>query len=276
MGQLLDIDTWRESLGKAISELGSDVAQLLPNLVGALLILAVGWLLARASEAAASRILRAVGLDRASTRLGLADLLERAGILMTASQLSSRLIYWLMLLMFLWSSVETLGLSAVTTTLDAVLAFVPRLLGAVVIAVAGLLLGRLVATLVSSAAAASGMSNPPRLGFLAQSAVVGLVLVLAAEQVGIETSVLVIPLSVLLGCAGLAAGMTFALGARPVVTHIMAGHYLKKSLPRETSIEIEGRRGSIERVGTVDTLLRTDETLWTVPNAHLLEIVVVR
>ena len=276
MDPLFDLSTWREILQRAFSELASNVATFLPNLVGALSILLVGWLLARALEVVACRALRAIGLDGAAVRLRLAELLERAEISLSASQLVAKLVFWLVMLTFLLSSVETLGLSSVTGTIDRLIAFIPNLLGAGTIAIGGLLLGRLVAALVSSGAAAAGMLSAPRLGFLAQFFVVSLVLMLAAEQLGIATSVLMWPLTVALAAAGFSVGLAFALGARPVITHIMAGHFLKQSLPRNASIEFEGQRGLVERVGPVDTLLRSDERTWSVPNGQLLDRVVVR
>jgi small-conductance mechanosensitive channel len=180
------------------------------------------------------------------------------------------------MLTFLLSAVETLGLSAVTATIDRLVTFIPNMIGAAMIGIGGLFLGRFVSTLVSSAAAAAGFLSAPRLGFLAHLAVVGLMLILGFEQLGISASVLVVPVTVGVAAAGFAIGLAFALGARPVITHIMAGHFLKQSLPRDTPIEIGGHRGLVERVGAVDTLLRSDDRVWTVPNGQILDLIVVR
>ena len=276
MDQLFDLTAWREILVRSFSELGANVAGFLPNLVGALLILLVGWGLSRTLEVVAGRVLRTVGLDGVATRLRIADVLERSDIRLTFSQLVAKLLFWLLMLTFLLSSVETLGFSTLTATIDRLIAFIPNVIGAALIGVGGLLLGRFVSTVVSSGAAAAGSVSALRLGFLAQIVVAGLVFVVAAEQLGIATKVLVLPFTVALGAAGFAVGLAFALGARPVITHIMAGHFLKQSLPRHEAIEIDGRRGLVERVGAVDTLLRSDDRVWTVPNAQLLEHVVVR
>ena len=276
MEALFDLSAWREVLVRAFSELAVNVAGFVPNLVGAALILLLGWLLSHGVERVAARALRGIGLDAAAARLRIAEALARADIGLSLSQILAKLLFWLVMLTFLLSSVETLGMTAVTNTIDRLIAFIPNVIGAALIGIGGLLLGRFAATLVSSAAAAAGFVSAPRIGFLAQLAVVGLVLVLAVEQLGIATEVLVLPLSVALAAAGFAIGLAFALGAQPVITHILAGHFLKQSLPRETSIEIDGRRGLVERVGAVDTLLRSDERVWTVPNAQLLEQIVVR
>jgi hypothetical protein len=71
-------------------------------------------------------------------------------------------------------------------------------------------------------------------------------------------------------------GVAFALGARPVIAHILAGHFLRQSLPAGGSIEVGGQQGTVERVGAVDTLVRGGEHTWSIPNARLIEEIVIR
>jgi small-conductance mechanosensitive channel len=78
------------------------------------------------------------------------------------------------------------------------------------------------------------------------------------------------------GAVTVTVGVAFALGARPVITHIMAGHFLRQSLPTGGSVEVGGQRGVVERVGAVDTLVRDEEHTWSIPNGRLIEEIVVR
>ena len=103
-----------------------------------------------------------------------------------------------------------------------------------------------------------------------------MIVVIAFEQIGIGTDVMLYPLLVILAAGGIAIGLAFALGSRQVINHIMAGHFLKQSLPRDVLLEIDGHKGRLERVGAVDTLIQGAETSWSIPNAQLLDKVVVR
>jgi hypothetical protein len=276
MDQLPDMSTWRDVFLQAATELGTKIAAFLPSLIGALVILLAGWLLARSVQLASEWALRTFGLDRVASRLRLLEFLERAGIRMAPSQIVATLLFWLLMLTFLLSSIETLGLTTVSATIDRLVAYVPNLIGAALIVLLGVLLARFLGSVVSSAAAAAGFSSAPRLGFLVQVLAGGLVLVVAVEQLGVATEILVAPLTVVLATAGLSAGLAFALGAYPIVTHILAGHFLKESLPRDTFVEVEGERGIVERIGATETLLRNGDKVWSVPNAKLLNLVVVR
>lgn len=276
MDPLSDISTWQDAFLQAASEMGTRLVAYLPNLVGALLILVIGWLVARSIELAASRGLRKLGLDRVAARLRIAEVIDRAGLGISVSQGVARLLFWLLMLTVLLACVDTLGLDAVTVTVDRLIAYIPSLVAATLIVVFGLLLARLLGGVVSSGAAAAGFPNAARLGFLVQLLAAGLVVVVAIEQLGVGTAVLVGPLTAVLAALGLSAGLAFALGAYPIVTHILAGHFLKQSLPRDTFVEIDGERGVVERIGAIDTVLRNGDRTWSVPNAKLINQTVIR
>lgn len=276
MTEIFDVEAWREVVVRALGEMSATLATFLPSLVGAAVILAVGWAVSKALEIAAVRALHGFGLDRVAVRLRVAETLDRAGVGMAPSAIVARLLFWLLMLTFVLSAVETLGLSAVTETIDRLIAYIPSVIGAGLIAVFGLLLARFLASLVSSGAAAAGLPGAPRLGVLTHAVVATLVFVAAVEQLGVRTEILVGPFTALVAAVVLTAGLAFALGARPIVTHVLAGHFLRQSLPPGASVEVEGERGVIERVGATDTVVRGEERTWSLPNARLLEQVVIR
>lgn len=94
------------------------------------------------------------------------------------------------------------------------------------------------------------------------------------RSIVLKTDILILPFTALLAGGAFAVGLAFALGARPIVTHVFAGHFLKQSLPRDRFVEIDGERGVVERIGPTDTLFKNGERRWSVPNAQLLERVV--
>lgn len=276
MNEIFDIEAWQQALIETSTALGAKLIATVPKVVAAAVILSAGWLVARSVQAIARRVLAALGLDRPADRLRLAGTLERAGVDGAPSALAGRLLFWVLMLAFLLSAVETLGLEAVTRTVDRVVAFVPGVIAGSLILALGLVLARFVRNVVSSGAAAARLAEVRRLGAVAGVATTLFAVVLAMEQVGIDTAVLVTAVSALVAALGVTVGVAFALGARPIVTHILAGHYLRQSLPVDGSVEVDGRRGSVERIGPVDTLFRSASEAWSVPNAQLLELIIRR
>lgn len=276
MNEVFDIEAWRNVVLHSITELGGRLASFLPSLVGAVLILAIGWLVSKLVEIVTRRALARLGLDRTAERLRLGDTLRRAGVGGEPSDLLATLLFWVLMLTFVLSAVETLGLTAVTVTIDRLISYLPHVIAAALIFLIGLLLGRLARNVVSSGAAAASVREAQRLGAAAQTSVVAVVAVLALGQLGVQTELLVTVITSVVATVGLTMGIAFALGARGVVAHILAGHYLRQSLPPGRPVEVRGRRGVVERVGPVDTLFRDGDSSWSCPNAQLLEEVVQR
>jgi hypothetical protein len=270
MSDLINIEAWREVLVSSLSELGTTIAGFLPNLVGMLVILLVGWGISRLTAGLFRRLLHRAGLDRGAERLGVAETLRSAGLALVPSEIVSRLIFWILMLTFLLSAVETLGLEAVTATIDRLIAYLPNVIAAAFIVVVGLLLARFVQSLVSSGAATANLVYARQLGSAAHGAVVVMVGVLTAQQLGVDTQLLMTVITALIAAAALAIGLSFALGSREVVGAILASHYIRQSLAEGDVIEIEDRKGRVERIGPVDTLLRDGESSWSVPNVKLL------
>lgn len=271
-----DLEAWRQILIDTLGELITAVAMFLPILSATLVILVVGWLVSKAVELVASRGLRRFGLDEAARRVRLDEVLQRAGVESPPSRIAARILFWVLMLTFVLSAVETLGLTAVTATIDRLIAFLPNVLAAGLLLVLGFVMARFTGSVISSAAAAAQVDQAARLGAATQSLLVVIVAVLALEQLGVDTQLLVTLMSVIVGTLSLTLGVAFALGARPVISHILAGHFVRQSLAVGDSVEIRGRRGTVERVGAVDTLFFDGEKRWSVPNSNILEDEVIR
>ncbi|MDH5565803.1 MAG: hypothetical protein OEY15_03940 [Myxococcales bacterium] len=273
-GEIFDLDAWRQILVHSMTELAATIVSFLPSLLGMLMLLVVGFVISRLVAFAASQGLARLGLDRAVDRIGFAETLQRAGVQSPFSRLIARLLFWVLMLTFVLSAVETLGLTAVTQTIDRLIVFLPNVVGAGLILVLGLLFARFVRNLVGSGAAAANVPEAQRLGAAAGVITSLVVMVLALEHLGVETALLTTTLTAVIAGFSVTLGVAFALGAYPIVTHILAGHYLRKSLPAETVVEVRGRHGVLDRVGPTETLFRDGERTWSIPNAQLLEEVV--
>lgn len=271
-----NVETWRSVLAQEFSAFGAMLAHFLPSLLAMILILAVGWIVSKTVEIVAERGLRRLGLDAMSNRIGVDSVLARSTSTSSPARIVARFLFWILMLTFLLSAVETLGLEAVTLTIDRLIAYLPNVVAAGLIVLLGMLLGRFSRNVVASAAAAASVQNAAQLGAMAQGFVVVLVSVVALDQLGVDTRLLALVVGIFAGTLGITGGVAFALGARPVVTHILAGHFLRRSLQAGESIEVGGRRGIVEKVGAVDTLLSDGDRRWSVPNAKLLDEVVVR
>ena len=249
------------------------VIAFLPKFVGGLAVLLVGWLIARLLRSLVERSIRG-GLDALLERTGASQALERTSMTATPSEIVGGVLYWLVMIAFVMAASRVVGLSAVSEAITQIFAYIPSVISAAIILAAGVFLARFVSNLVLSAGTAANLSYAQGLAAVANTGIVVMVGVVVLEQLGVDTQIVVTVITVSVAALMAGMGLSFALGSRDVVRSILAGHYLRQSLPAGTSIEVAGQRGVLEQIGPISATLRADDRTWSVPNARLMDEVI--
>ena len=249
----------------------NEIAGFLPNLAGALVILILGYFVARIASAVVRRLLAAVGFDRLGDRTGIADMLRRINVERTASYILGRIVFWILMLTFLLSASESLGLDRLSATINSLVQYLPRVLGAVFILSIGLFAATFSRDAVRGAAANVGSRHANTLGQTTYVLLAVIAAALAIGQLELETALLTVAVAVVITSAGVAAALAFGLGSRDVAGNVLAGTYIRDSYPPGTRIEVAGVVGEVKAVEATSTVLATAENGEAcVPNLSLL------
>src|SRR3989338_1574952 len=131
----------------------------IPTLAGAILILVVGWLIAKVIEAVVVRALKAVRLDAASDKAGVSNVLAQGEIKMTLSELIGALVYWLVVLVIIATALNALNLTVAASLISRLVEYVPNIITAVFALVLGSLLANFVASIVRTTASNAGIDR---------------------------------------------------------------------------------------------------------------------
>jgi hypothetical protein len=248
----------------------SGTIEYLPKIVGAFFVLLLGWVIAKVLRAILVRSIR-VSLDGVLERSGFMETLENASISAQPSQIVGSLAYWLVMISFVMGAADILGLTAVTAAITRIFGYIPSVISAALILAAGVFLARFIGNVVTSAASAANLSYAKGLGAVAQTSIVVMVAVVTLEQLGVDTQILITVITVTVAAITAGMGLAFALGSRDIVSSILAGHYLRQTLPEGEVVELDGRRGIVEQIGPIATTFRDGTHKWTVPNRRLME-----
>lgn len=264
---LFDPEFWNQLWSNALSEL----IAWLPRLAGALIILLVGWIIALFVQFILGGILGRLGLDRLVQRAGLDQFLKRANLDSSVVTLISRLVYWLILLVFVLAAAESLGLSRIVVTLQGLVDYLPSVLAAALILLLGGLIARVVGDGVGALAAQTGVSTGPILGQAVRYILMVFVVILSLQQLGIETTLLVTAATALIGALALALALAFGFGSRELARNIMAGFHAKENFTIGQQLAVRDHRGRLLRIGSVKADLETDSGKVSIPNFMLTE-----
>ena len=249
----------------------AEIVAFLPNLAAAVVILLVGYLVARIAAAVVRRLLVVVGFDRLSKRTGLADMLSRINVDKTPSHILGRIVFWILMLTFLLSASESLGLERLSATIDSLVQYLPRVLGAVFILAIGLFAATFARDAVRAGAETVDSRHAKALGQTTYLLLAVIAAALAIGQLELETQLLTIAITVVMAAAGIAAALAFGLGARETAANLLAGAYLRDTYPPGTRVGVGELEGEIKAVDPLNTVLAVgDDAEAIVPNSMLL------
>jgi hypothetical protein len=197
----------------------------IPKVIGFLVILIIGWLIASALAAAVTAILRAVKFNDLAQRAGLTGFVQQMGLRTDAAGFVALIAKWFVRLIVLVSAFDALGLPAVSQVLQQLLLWLPNLVVAIIALVIGGLAANAVSRLVRGATAESGLGNPDVLAAIARVGIWAFAIVVAINQMGIATTLVDTLFMATVGAIALALGLAFGLGGRDTAAMIVRNWY---------------------------------------------------
>lgn len=205
----------------------------LPALVGAIVILVIGWVVSSMLAKLLEKGLLAARFEQAVQRSGISDFIQRTGTRWSGSHIVAELFKWFVRLIFIQAAANLLQMPQVTTILNAIMLFIPKVIIAIAIIVIGSMIARFLAGVVRASISEIGVDNPNLFAKLTQYAVLGLAIIAALNQIDIAKTVVNTLLIGLVSSVALAVGLAFGLGGRDVGTKITESWYERsRSIPR--------------------------------------------
>lgn len=198
-----------------------------PKVLGFLLIVIIGWMVASLVEKAVAAILRTVRFNELATRSGLADFVEKTGAKTDSAGMIGAIVKWFVRLIALVVAFDALGLPAVSDVLRQLLLWMPNAVVALVVLVIGGLAASTLSNIVRGAAEKSNLDNPDLLAKVATGLVWAFTIVVAVNQIGIATALVNTLFMAVVGAIALALGPSFGLGGRETAAEIVRNWYVK-------------------------------------------------
>jgi hypothetical protein len=218
---------WGQTLMASLSGAFATFFAAIPRILGFVVILVVGWLIASLIEKGIAAVLRAVKFNDLAARSGFAGFVSKMGTNTDSSGLIAAIAKWFVRLIALVVAFDALGLPAVSDVLRQLLLWLPNLVVALVVLVIGGLAANALSRLVRGATAEAELGNPDLLGKIASIAVWAFAIVIAVNQIGIATTLVNTLFMATVGAVALALGLAFGLGARETAGEIVRNWYRK-------------------------------------------------
>jgi len=218
------ISDWGDAIFVSLSNALNGFLSAIPLVVGALVILAIGWIISNLVARLVRELLVRAGADRLFAEHG-GEVYGKTSREIKPSTVTSEIVKWIIRFVFLVAAANVLGMPQVSLLLNQVLLWIPNLLVAAVILLVAPLIGRFLRGLIEVGAGNMGFSNAPLLGRIAEMAIIAFAVLIAIDQIGIAADLLNILFMGVVGALALAFGLAFGLGGRDVAARVTAGWY---------------------------------------------------
>ncbi|MBN2019765.1 MAG: hypothetical protein JW749_06020 [Sedimentisphaerales bacterium] len=201
-------------MAELVQEMLKQIMVFLPKLLGALLILIVGWLIAKAIRRLIDLVLNAVHFDGLADRAGVTTILKKGDLEITATQLVSGLVYWLVIIMVLVMVVNALGLPKASDVLASLFAYVPKVIAALFVMVVAMLLSNFISGIVQTAAGNANLPKPELFAGVSRWVIIIFAITIALGELGIATLLVTTTFNIILGGVCLGLALAFGLGGK--------------------------------------------------------------
>ncbi len=212
-----------ETLLQPLQNALSAFLSFLPQLVGATVILIIGYIVAKVLQAVVGRVLQGIGFDGWMEKGGIKQFFDRAQTNYTPATILGRLVFWFVFIIAITMAADALGISQVSAVLGQLIAYIPSIIAAILILILAALLANFVSGIVRGATG-SGL-----LASVAQYAIIVYAIFAAITELGIAVELTAPTFLILLGAVALAAAIAFGLGGREVAQDMLQKAYSRSN-----------------------------------------------
>ena len=267
----VDIKTWPSNLEISAKILWTQLAGYIPSIFGTLLLLIIGYFISKLVARVSIKLLRTVGIDKISEKVGLHKALQRIGIQLKSSDLFGKVFFWLIMLIFVISASEVLQLDKITDTIDAFVRYLPNILGAGLILILGLMVAHFLKGIIENISEKSNLEYGKVLATVIHLLVIVVVSVLAIDQLQLETELINRIMEIVLISVGVVIALSLGLGTKDLSKSVVSGWSLKDQIKPGSYLEFESINGTVKKINNLNTIVETSEGKTVhIPNSMLI------
>jgi small-conductance mechanosensitive channel len=213
---------WKDALSSSSSNVLDRMVNFLPNLLGAVIILVIGWLLAMLLEKLLNRVLKLIGLQKLFELVRIETVVKKAKFGIDSVGIISALVKWTILVITFLAAADVLGLKQVADFFAVILGYVPNVIAAAAIILIGAVLAHFLSDVVRGSTEAGGLAYAGFLSKLTSWAIWIFAILSALVQLGIAHDLIRTLFTGVVALLALAGGLAFGLGGQDAAKRLIA------------------------------------------------------
>ena len=230
----------------------------LPTVLGALVILVVGWLISKGIASILDSMLVKLKFDQLAQKLKVVEMLERGNIEIPPSAIISKFVYWILLLLVFITAADVLGWKSVSDEVSKLISYLPTLFSAIVLFILGSFIASFVRDVIRGTTASLGIGAGRFISQFIFYLLIIIVTLTALKQAGIDTTIITSNLLLILGAMLASLSISYSFASRDILTNILATFFNRRIFEEGQVVEIDGMRGEIVEIHSISIIIKDE------------------
>ncbi|MBU3010617.1 small-conductance mechanosensitive channel [Polaribacter vadi] len=243
----------------------------LPQLLKGLAFLIIGWLFIKFILYIIKKALGLTNIDALPEKLNVDEIFGNTSIKIQPTKIIITTIKWILIFIFIIVASELLGLKMVSEQLGNLIAYLPKLISALLIFAVGIYIANMVKKAVSSMFTSLELTGGSLVGNIIFYIIAVIVSVTALNQAGINTDLITNNLSIIFASILAAFTISFGLGSRDIIKRLLFGYYSRKNLKIGSKIKTENFEGIIESIDNISVILKVENKTIIIPVKEIVD-----
>ena len=265
------ITQWKELTFKSLSAMGEKIMTALPNIIGAILILLLGWIVTKIIIFLLKRVLKFVKIDQLTAKINHMKLFGKSDIKFGITNAIVIFVKWILFLVFLIIASDIMNWTIVSEEIGNLLRYLPRLFSAIALFMIGIYIAKFVKKAIQGFYESFDLAGSKIISTLVFYIIAVIITITALNQAGIDTTVVTNNVTVILGAFLLAISIGFGLGSKEVIGDLLRTFYARKNYNIGDHIKVKNVEGSIESIDNICMTLSTENGKIIVPIKDVVE-----
>lgn len=248
-----------QAVGTTILEQLKKLAEIIPNLIGAIVVFFIGWIIARIISKIVGRFLRSIRLDQLAEKLNEIEIVHKSNIKLVPSVVLSKIVYYLLLFIFFTAAVDVLGMKAISDLMTGIMNYIPNAISAMFVLVIGILLADALKNIVLTTCKSLNIPAASLIANLVFYFIFLNVVMITLKQANLQTTFMETNISIILGGVVLAFAIGYGFASQGLMTNFIANFYNKEKVRIGDTISIEGVKGEVVDIDNSTFTLQIDD-----------------
>ncbi len=258
-----------------LGQLYQSIKPVFSRIILSVAILFVGWICAVLVKKIIGKLLKSLGFNVVSEKVGIRRFLQKGGITRSPSYLIGLGFYWLIIFSAIIMAFNAVHFGLTSQLVKQIVAsYAPRIIGALIILILGVLVAQFAGRFIRTTFHLADVPFASVLGTITHYTIIGLVVIIALERLGVASSLIMPFLFILFFIVPLTICLVLIIGGREIISSLLAGRFLKKIYAKGEKIQFDSITGEIDSIDFMTTTIKDTDGEIVIPNSELAKKII--